>query len=339
MTKPKQERKDTLSSVVTSISELSGGDGIGEFNFNNFFSEIFKPHSEEEIDESLIVGTSTTTPAINELKIEYPRPWLFFRLITGSIILFYGFVFVCREFENQLLIPGLIITGSFAVPVSTLFLFFEINIRRNIPIWQVLRLLLFGGIISFFFALILFENTDFLEASMGASVAGIVEEPAKLAALLFLMKGRKKYSYILNGLLFGAAVGCGFAAYESAGYALVFGSNDINEMISIIQLRGLLSPFAHIVWTAVAGGAMWKVKKGANFRFSLCKQKEFYMPFLTVVACHGFWNSDLELPFFGKYIICGFIAWVVALTLINTGIDQIKKEQDGLQVFKLNSGD
>ncbi len=335
-TKP-QENQSTLQTVVSGISQISGGEGIGEFRFSTFFDEIFKPHTEDEVEESLIVGTRKTTPSIEELTIEYPKPWLFFRLITGSLILFYSFVFAYQQFENPNLIPGLILSGSFAVPLATLFLFFELNVRRNVPIWQVLRLVLFGGILSLFVALILFENTDFLERSMGASVAAIVEEPAKLAALLLLMKGKRKFSYILNGLLLGAAVGCGFAAFESAGYALRFGLLDIKEMINVIQLRGLLSPFAHIVWTAVAGAAMWRVKRGGNFSFNLCKQKEFYMPFAIVVACHAIWNSELEVPFWGKYIACGFVAWVIALSLLNLGIKQIREEKAGVEIFKQSS--
>lgn len=329
-----QTNQSTLQNVVSGISQISGGEGIGEFKFSTFFGDIFKPHSEDEVEESLIVGTKKTTPSIEELVIEYPKPWLFFRLVTGSLILFYGFVFAYQQFENPNLIPGLILSGSFAVPLATLFLFFEINIRRNVPIWQVLRLVLFGGILSLFVALLLFENTDFLEKSMGASVAAIVEEPAKLAALLLLMKGKRKFSYILNGLLLGAAVGCGFAAFESAGYALRFGLLDIKEMIDVIQLRGLLSPFAHIVWTAVAGAAMWRVKRGGDFSFNLCKQKEFYMPFAIIMVCHAIWNSEIELPFWGKYIACGFVAWVTALSLLNLGIKQIREEKAGVQIFK-----
>jgi RsiW-degrading membrane proteinase PrsW (M82 family) len=148
-----------------------------------------------------------------------------------------------------------------------------------------------------------------------------------------LMKGKRKFSYILNGLLLGAAVGCGFAAFESAGYALRFGIFDVKNMIDVIQIRGLLSPFAHIVWTAVAGAAMWRVKKGGPFHISLCKKKEFYLPFLVITVCHALWNSEFQLPFWGKYIICGFVAWIIALSLLNLGIKQICDEKSGMQVF------
>ncbi|WP_320677267.1 PrsW family intramembrane metalloprotease [Prochlorococcus sp. MIT 1300] len=325
-----------VSEAISRLSRVGDADGLGQFNFSRFFGGINKPHTEEEVEKSLIVGTSSTTPSINEVDLEYPQPWLFFRLIIGSIILFYGFVFAYEQFENSNLIPGVIITGSFAVPISTLFLFFELNIRRNIHLWQVLRLVLFGGLLSLLIALLVFENTDFLEDSMGASVAGLVEEPAKLGALLLLMKGKRKYPYILNGLLLGASVGCGFAAFESAGYALNVGlySRSFDSLVENIQMRGLLSPFAHIVWSGVAGAALWRVKKAGDFYLGLLQKKEFYMPFGIIVACHAIWNSTFSLPFMGKYIICGVVSWIIALSLVNLGIKQIASEKKGEFIFR-----
>jgi len=340
MTNPKninQNFKKDISSkdLLEKLGRVGEAEGLGEFNFSRFFGGINKPHSVDEIEESLIIGTQSTTPKIEDVNLDYPQPWLFFRLVTVSIILFYAFVIAYYAFENINLVPGLIFCGSFAVPISTLFLFFELNIRRNIPLWQVMRLVFFGGILSMFIALFLFANTETLSNAFGASAAGIVEEPAKLGALLILMRGEriKKYPYILNGLLLGAAVGCGFAAFESAGYALNIGLYSVDKMIDNIQIRGILSPFAHIVWTAVSGAAMWRVLKGGDFKLKLLQKNEFKTPFIVIVICHFIWNSGLNLPFFGKYIICGGVAWIVALSLVNLGIKQIADEKLGKQVF------
>ena len=46
-------------------------------------------------------------------------------------------------------------------------------------------------------------------------------------------------------------MGCGFASFESAGYALTYGMEDIDSLIGLIQLRGILSPFGHIAWTVM----------------------------------------------------------------------------------------
>tara|TARA_B100000242_G_scaffold177739_1_gene127479 strand:+ start:691 stop:1950 length:1260 start_codon:yes stop_codon:yes gene_type:complete len=331
-------KKDFSSEdLLERLGKIGEAEGLGAFNFNRFFGGINKPHTVEEIEESLIVGTQFTTPKIEDISLDYPQPWLFFRLVTFSVVLFYAFVFAYYAFENINLVPGLIFSGSFAVPISTLFLFYELNIRRNIPLWQIMRLVLFGGILSMFIALVLFANTETLSYAFGASAAGIVEEPAKLGALLILMRGEriKKYPYILNGLLLGAAVGCGFAAFESAGYALNTGlTSSVDEMIENIQIRGILSPFAHIVWTAASGAAMWRVLKGGKFKFKLLQRNEFKKPFLVIVLCHFIWNSGFNLPFFGTYIICGGVAWVVALSLVNLGIKQIADEKSGKEVFK-----
>jgi RsiW-degrading membrane proteinase PrsW (M82 family) len=50
--------------------------------------------------------------------------------------------------------------------------------------------------------------------------AGIIEIGKTAALFLVIYKYKKKYRWTLNRLLFGAAVGTGFSAFESAGYAL-----------------------------------------------------------------------------------------------------------------------
>ena len=174
------ESKESINSdnLFQSIGKIGEAEGVGEFKFQRFFGGIFKKHTVEEIEQSLIVGTKKTTPEINEVILEYPQPWLFFRLVSASIVLFYAFFFAYRYFDNTKLVPGLIFSGSFAVPISTLFLFFELNIRKNVPLWQVIRLVFFGGILSMVFTLILFQNTESLSNAFGASSAGLIEEPA-----------------------------------------------------------------------------------------------------------------------------------------------------------------
>ena len=80
--------------------------------------------------------------------------------------------------------------------------------------------------------------------------AGLIEETGKAAAL-FLVINKTKYRSTLNGLLFGAAVGAGFSAFESAGYALVTGMTAGQAaMLETITVRGVLSMLGlHIVWT------------------------------------------------------------------------------------------
>ena len=347
-TSPSREKEESIlnkvvngiknpKNIVEGLGNIGAAEGLGDFSSKEFFGGAKRTYSEEEVVKTLFVGTSSTTPSINDVSTQYPQPWIFFKLITASILLFYGFIFLYSQGGNPTLVPAIIFSGSFAIPLSTLVLFFELNIRRNVPFWAVIRVLLAGSVLAFFFTQILFSNTKFFLSPLGASSAAFLEEPAKLIALIILTRGKRKYSYILNGLLLGAAVGCGFAAFESSGYALkALAISGVESMISVIQLRGLLSPFMHIVWTAVAGAALWRVQRGGKFHLGLLKKKEFYAPFGIITLCHLIWNSGLlrHLPFYGGYILTGVIAWILALSLVNLGIKQIVDEKAGKPIFK-----
>ncbi len=326
------EERNLFNIIVEKIAGIGEAEGLGKFSLKQFFGGVQRKYSEEEFVKNIFVGTKGTTPSIKAVSTEYPQPWIFSRLIILSLVIFYAFKFAYDQSPNPIYIPALIITGSFGIPLSTLVLFLELNIRRNIPIWTIGKLFLAGAVLSLFINQVFFENTLTFLGWAGASAAGVTEEPAKLVALVLLARGKKRYPYILNGLLLGAAVGCGFAAFESAGYA--YNNRQYYDVFfSVITIRGILSPFAHIVWTAVAGAALWRVKKGGNFSLELLKKKAFYAPFLTVTLCHAIWNSPIQLPLYGTQIISGLISWIVALSLLNLGIKQIDQEKAGKEIF------
>jgi RsiW-degrading membrane proteinase PrsW (M82 family) len=314
----------SLSSRLTS---LTGVENLEGFNLKELFSEVFRKHTNDELEEYFTVGTPGTTPSILRVDTSWPRPWVFFRTFVGALIVYILFLWSWNEFRNVNLVPGLIVVGSFAVPIATLIFFVEMNARRNVSLYQVVRLVFMGGIISLILSLILFEVTSSLKLGwLGASVAGLAEEPGKLLALL-TVTSIPKYKYKLNGLLFGAAVGTGFAAFESAGYALRAGLFDAKLMTDMIMERGMLSPFAHIAWTAIAGCALWRVKGESGFSISMLQDGRFLKLFALPVVLHMLWNSPIELPFYGKYIILGLVAWIVILGLIQEGLGELRTEK------------
>ena len=323
------DHRQVVDKVARHITQAAGVEHLEGFSLGEMFSEVFKKHSEDEVEEYFTVGTTKTTPAIQEVDTSWPKPWFFFRTFTSAILVYFGFVLAWREFGNINLVPGLIIVGSFAVPLSTLILFVETNVRKNVSLYQIIRLVFFGGVLSLISSLLLFEVSSTLALDwMGASVAGIVEEPAKLLALI-LVVNLSKYRYILNGLLFGAAVGAGFAAFESAGYALRAGlvSADPDAMMDSILLRGMLAPFAHIVWTGMCAAVLWKIKGAKKFNFAMLQDPRFLRIFAMAVILHMLWNSPISLPFYGKYILLGFVAWIVILALIQDGLKQLRAEK------------
>jgi len=163
---------------------------------------------------------------------------------------------------------------------------------------------------------------------LGASIAGLIEEPGKLMALVVMARS-SKYRYKINGLLLGAAIGTGFAIFESMGYAFraLLVTKDKDIMTDIIILRGVLSPFAHIAWTAICGAALWRVKGGRPFSLNMLIDGRFWHLFLVPVILHMLWNTDFTLPYHIKSIILGIVAWIIIFALIQEGLKEIRKEK------------
>jgi protease PrsW len=323
-------KRGTIGKFADKVTDITGVERLEGFDVRELFSLTFSKHDVNEVENSFAIGTPDTTPNLSLISSDWPKPWMFFRALLFSLSLYGTFWFAWDHFHNINVFPGLIIVGSFAVPISTLILFFELNTPKNISLYQVTRLVLIGGGVSILISLVLFSLTS-LDSLFGASAAGFIEETGKLAALLLVASklDSHRYRFTLNGLLFGAAVGTGFAAFESAGYALRFallhGANAANE---IIILRGILSPFAHIVWTALAAGALWKVKRGDRLMTDMLTDKRFYSVFFLVVGMHFVWNLDANGPMYAKYWILGFVAWVMVFSFIQTGLKEIRAEQE-----------
>lgn len=315
------QNRATLSQRVTSFA---GTKDLADFNIKLLFSDVFKKRNDEELEEYYSVGTTATTPDIHKITSEFPRPWLFIRLFGLMLLTYIGFIYSFEYWENIKLLPGLIFVGTFAMPLSVLVFFFETNVPRNVSLIKVFKLVLQGGILSLIFSLVMFQLTSDLNW-LGPPVAGLAEEPGKLIALL-LIANAVRYPYILNGLLFGAAVGCGFGSFESAGYAFeILLSQNYTSMIDNINLRGVLSPFGHIIWTGMIGAALWKVKQGRPFMVSMLFNYTFVRVFLIATLSHMLWNSgDWLLPWIIKASFISVVGWIVIFSYINEGVLELK---------------
>jgi RsiW-degrading membrane proteinase PrsW (M82 family) len=312
------------------LTHAAGVDKPTDWNPREMFGDVTKAHTDDEIEEYFTVGTRHTTPSLPEIDAKWPKPWVFVRVFALSMALYYGFVFAWQTFDNINLIPGLIMIGSVAVPLSLLIFFFEVNVPRNISLYQVLRLALFGGLVSIVVSLFGFRVTG-IDTWLGAAGAGIVEEIGKASALLLVVR-RPRYRWTLNGLLFGATVGTGFAVFESAGYALTsaLGVGD-QAMRATILHRGVLSVLGgHVLWTGLAGAALWRVRGDQPFRREMFTDPRFLRVLGMCMVMHMIWNSPIPDTFYAKYLVLGAAAWLLVLGFIQDGLKQVREAQSAV---------
>lgn len=335
-----QSSNSPLHHVQEFICNFSGLDPLQNFSWETLISSAFSHRSSAEVDEYLNCGCSRTTPEISNVSIAWPQPWLFWRMLIFGLMILIGFVVAYETFDNTKLIPGLIIVGAFFVPLACVALFFELNVLRNIPLYQIGKFVVAGGILSIIAALTLYSTTKLSESFLGVTAAGIVEEIAKVLAAVVLLKGLAQYKWILNGMLVGAAVGAGFAGFESAGYIydVLVENSSSGTFYSVLIQRAIFSPFCHVVWTACAVGALWRVKANRQFQWEMLLSKDFLRILSFVILLHMLWNSGFlwkfprniillrgELYFWLTSIVG---SWYLALLLVHQGLLQLKAHRN-----------
>jgi len=326
---------DFIDDLGSRISSVAGVEKIQGFNAREMFSAIFQKRSDEEIEQYFSVGGPTNTPELSAVDTNWPKPWLFFKTFVAAVIVYFCFDFGWHQFQNTNLIPGLITVGSFVIPFSILIFFFEVNAPRNVSLYQVFKLVTLGGALSLVLSLFLFQLTR-LESWMGAPAAGLIEEVGKALVLLLVVR-KLKYRWTLNGMLFGAAIGAGFSAFESSGYAFryLLSSDSAQVMTHVIYTRAWLNILGgHVLWAGMVGAALWRVRGDEDFRWEMVKDVRFWRVLAIAAGLHAVWNCNFNPPFYLKEIALGFVAWVVLLGLIQDGLRQIQAAQARLTPSK-----
>lgn len=331
-----ERAKAAAAKVGATFAKAVGVEKLEGFSLKALFSEVFKKHPEEEVERSFMCGTPETTPDVRDVDASWPKPWIFMRALIASVVIYWALHSGYGETENLFLLPSMMFVGSFAVPMSALMFFIESNVRRNISLYQVFRLVLFGGVTGVVWASFTWKLFNGAENAFAKAIlAGLIEEPVKLAAL-WKCKSLLKHRYVLNGLLVGAALGAGFAAFESTGYAFVvlLGADAISEMELNILLRGVLAPLGHIIWTAIVCAALWRVKGDAPFKFGMLADKRFLRLAALPVVLHILWDLPehtiplIDVLILPRYLILGLVGWIAVLCLLQEGLKEIRKEKE-----------
>ena len=314
--------KKGMHDFTSTINNLAGEGGDVDIHLDVLFSEVFKPHTKQEQEELFVCGTEKTTPKEYEILDEWPKPWLYMRILAVLGITFACLLFISTAFKNTNGLPGTIFVGAMTVPFSLVVFFWEANAPRNISLFEVVKLFFLGGALSLLSTLLIYaiievQTLDYI----GAILVGFCEEVGKGVVIYHFLK-QEKYRYILNGLLIGSCIGAGFAVFETAGYAFNYLlATGTSQMLNILIIRGVLSLGGHVVWSAMVGGGIviGKTKDNAIIQFMA-----------IAIVLHAIWDMPITFgsDIFLVQIILIVVAWIIILTLIASGLKQVKRISD-----------
>ncbi|WP_371402694.1 PrsW family intramembrane metalloprotease [Kribbella sp. NBC_00662] len=222
--------------------------------------------------------------------------------LTGFVLWLVSLV-VTLLTGNANLVPTLILLGSFLVPVTFVAWSFERWRDTHVTAELIVKAFVIGGLLGVLAAALL--ETYLLKPSALLFLGvGLIEEAAKLGALVFVTRHLTR-RHGRDGFVLGAAVGFGFAAFESAGYAfnalLTVKGLSLTALVETELLRSLLAPFGHGLWTAVLGGVLFREARAGRFRFN----RAVLLMFVWVSLLHALWDSTHSIALALTIVITG----------------------------------
>lgn len=213
------------------------------------------------------------------------------------------------------------------VPVGIVVpIFLWLDAYEAEPLRLLVLAFLWGAVIATSTALVLNTGTMLVlasavrdpEAVAAVLVAPVVEESLKGLGLLFLLYlRREEFDGLIDGIVYAGIVACGFAFAENILYlGRAFNEAGAGGLVTVFVLRGLVSPFAHPLFTVATGiGLGLSMHRGLAARVFLpllglaaAIALHAAWNFSSVFGAGGFWQIYLafQLPVF-----CGFLAFVL----------------------------
>ncbi len=229
------------------------------------------------------------------------RPWL--RMFLTGLVLWALTVVITFVTGNPNLIPALVLLGSFLVPVSFVAWAFTRRHSGEVTVELLFSTFVTGGLLGVLASSLLESYLLHPSPALFFGV-GLIEEAAKLVALAFLTR-RLRHKYARDGLILGAAVGFGFAAFESAGYAFtaLFTENGLSlmQLVQTELLRGLLAPVGHGLWTAILGGVLFSASGRRHFALT----GRLLLSYLGVAILHALWDGMHSIALMMALLLTG----------------------------------
>ena len=245
------------------------------------FKGAFRKRSNETKDDSI------ETHLFHPERMTPDEPFMFVR-----IILFFLILFGCAILASDVTLT--VLSLSLIAPFSLLWYYYERHLPRTVNGIDVLRYFLFGGLVSIIVVYLIRAFVGYPGIPLfGDVLTGLVEEAAKIAVVLFIIR-KKGIKDILTGMLVGFAVGAGFDVFETASYGIseLLEYDDYFAMLGVIAMRSgySLVGIGHHFWTAMIAGAVIYVNPNGYYKLGYAFRPTSMVWYFLVALIHGLFN-------------------------------------------------
>ncbi|OFI37904.1 hypothetical protein BIU82_05205 [Arthrobacter sp. SW1] len=165
---------------------------------------------------------------------------------------------------------------------------------------------------------------------MATVEAPIVEEFTKsLGLLLLLLVARKYFDGPVDGVVFAFTIAGGFAFTENIlyfGREIAESTDPGTDLVRIFILRGIMSPFAHAIFTGTTGLIMGFAARKWHSGYSVLA---FFVGLLPAMFLHNRWNS-MGADFLVQYVLVQvpiFLVAVVGIILLRVAESKLTRQR------------
>jgi RsiW-degrading membrane proteinase PrsW (M82 family) len=155
----------------------------------------------------------------------------------------------------------------------------------------------------------------------GIVSAPVIEEASKgLGVLLIALFFRKDFDSVVDGIVYAGVVALGFATMENIDYyGKSLGEGGVSSLIGTFFVRGVMSPFSHVLFTCMTGIGCGIARETHNAHVKIAAP---LIGYFAAMFLHALWNTLASFDggtFFAGYFLVqmplffGFILAVVHL--------------------------
>ncbi len=242
--------------------------------------------------------------------------------VTILAILFLSMIVALLLFASVGIVPAVIATVVAFLP-AMFYLIPLVWIDRYDPepFWLLALAFAWGAlvavVVSFIVNTVIGEGTVMVAYSMGLSQveamelgntvgavisAPVFEEGSKgLGVLVLMIFFRKYFDDILDGIVFAGVIALGFATVENVlYYGRGLGGGGFGGLAFLFVLRGIMSPFAHVSFTAMTGIGCGIARESHKTFVRILMP---IVGYICAVALHALWNGMAVIGGLGGFVV------------------------------------